>query len=395
MIRLRQDANNRGAAAMPDRDAGRCARLWPWLACGLTLALASPTPAQEAADGEAEAALPGDPQARVDPIVGDEYTEQSRRAVERGLAWLAGQQNDDGTFGRGGGGMGSSSGITGIGGLALMSSGSLPDRGPYGLEVRRAVDAVMAQAQPSGLLSRENAHGVMYSHGFAALFLGEVYGMTGDDRVKEVVQRAVRLIEKTQNSEGGWRYQPAPVDADISVTICQIMALRAARDAGIRVDAEVIEKAVEYVKNCQTRDGGFSYMLSGGEPSGGSAFPRSAAGVASLYYAGIYEGEAVDDGLEYLLRYKPGDRGRAGRGGNVGNHYFYGHYYAVQTMFLAGGDYWAEWFPAIREELVANQRAEGNWSSEVNDEYSTAMALIILQMPNRYLPVFSGKGPGS
>jgi hypothetical protein len=80
----------------------------------------------------------------------------------------------------------------------------------------------------------------------------------------------------------------------------------------------------------------------------------------------------------------------------MGAHYYYGQYYAVQAMFLAGGDYWAQWYPAIRDELITKQdKATGSWPPEISDDYSTACALIILQMPNRYLPVFSGKGPGS
>jgi hypothetical protein len=63
-------------------------------------------------------------------------------------------------------------------------------------------------------------------------------------------------------------------------------------------------------------------------------------------------------------------------------------------MFLAGGDYWTQWYPAIRDELVAKQERNGMWTGEVSPEYCTAIALIVLQMPNRYLPVFNGKGPG-
>ncbi|MEM6312477.1 MAG: prenyltransferase/squalene oxidase repeat-containing protein [Planctomycetota bacterium] len=337
-----------------------------------------------------DAPLPGAAEQRSDPITGEEITPETRQAIENGLAFLSTRQNPDGSFG-GGGGVGASSAITALSALAFMSAGNLPGRGLYGDNVARAVDAILDAAQPSGLLSDENAHGVMYSHGFAALFLGEVYGMTGDPRIKEVLKDAVELIQKSQNHEGGWRYQPAPVDADISVTICQVMALRAARDAGINVDREVIDKAIEYVKNCQTADGGFSYMLAGGRAHGGSAFPRSAAGLASLYYAGISEGPEVERALQYLLRNIPG-----GNNAGMQAHYYYGHYYAAQAAFLAGGEWWGRWYPAIREELIARQNpTSGAWSGEVNNEYATAMALIILQMPNRYLPVFSGKGPGS
>ena len=77
------------------------------------------------------------------------------------------------------------------------------------------------------------------------------------------------------------------------------------------------------------------------------------------------------------------------------SHYFYGHYYACQAMFLAGGEYWATYYPAIRELLIARQnRTTGGWTGEAGEDYATAMALIILQMPNRYLPVFHGKGAG-
>jgi hypothetical protein len=76
-------------------------------------------------------------------------------------------------------------------------------------------------------------------------------------------------------------------------------------------------------------------------------------------------------------------------------HYYYGNYYAVQAMFLAGGDYWAKWYPAIRDQLIAKQEPAGNWEGDASHDYATSMALIILQMPNRYLPVYTGKGPGS
>jgi prenyltransferase beta subunit len=253
------------------------------------------------------------------------------------------------------------------------------------------LDFVLASCQESGLIASDQSHGPMYGHGFATLFLGEIYGMTQDDNVKEKLQKAVRLIQRTQNREGGWRYMPVPYDADISVTICQVMALRSARDAGIKVEKETIDRAIRYVRNCQNPDGGFSYMAGQG---GGSGFARSAAGIASLYYSGVSEGDEINRGLGYLKQFIP-------RKANPGNaeaegHYYYGNYYAVQAMFLAGGEYWADFYPAIREQLIARQsKTTGAWAGDVSEEYATAMALIILQMPNRYLPVYTGKGPGS
>ena len=317
-------------------------------------------------------------------VRGDEITDKQKLAVAKGLEWLARAQQPDGSYSKGASG----AGITGLAGLAFMSAGNLPGRGKYGDNVVKCVKFVLDSTQESGLISADQTHGPMYGHGFATLFLGEVYGMTGDDKVKEKLQMAVRLIERTQNKEGGWRYQPVPYDADISVTICEIMALRAARDAGLKVEKDVIDAAVKYVRRCKNPDGGYSYVANQGS---GSGFARSAAGVASLYYAGIFEGDDLKDGLNYLKQFVPGK----GSSPEMEGHYFYGNYYAVQAMFLAGGDYWAEWYPAIRDQLIARQSPTGNWTGDVSDDYATSLALIILQMPNRYLPVFNGKGPGS
>jgi hypothetical protein len=306
-------------------------------------------------------------------------TSDTQRSIDRGLAFLASQQHDDGSFGSGG--YSRNVAVCGLSGMAFMAGGSTPGRGPYGRQVEQCVGFVLANVQENdGFINAPGAssYGPMYGHGFASLFLAETYGMTLRNDIREKLAKAVELIIKTQNDDGGWRYQPVRREADLSVTICQIMALRAARNAGLYVPHETIDRCVDYVKRSQNGDGGFMYMVQGGP----SAFARSAAGVVALYSAGIYEGPEIENGLRYLRMNLP-------RGGfNRDNHYFYGHYYAVQAMWHAGGDDWRNWYQAIRDELLARQRDDGAWMDSICQEYGTAMATIILQMPNNYLPIF-------
>ena len=363
------------------------------LMTGITLCASLATSAADPPSGSHSAVA-----AQPNQVRGDEITINQRQAVEKGLAWLADHQAPDGSFG---GASGAHAAVTALAGLAFMEAGNLPGRGKYADNVSHCLRFILDSCQESGLIASDQTQGPMYGHGFATLFLGEVYGMTGDDTVKEKLQKAVSLIEHCQSTQpgnaGGWRYQPVPFDADISVTICQVMALRAARDAGIKVEKDTIDNAIRYVRSCQNPDGGFSYMarMGGG---GGSGFARSAAGVASLYYAGVFEGDDLERGLKYIKQFIPGHPQRVGPNGeqmDMEGHYYYGNYYAVQAMFLAGGDYWADWYPAIRDQLISRQSPPGNWSGDFSDDYATSMALIILQMPNRYLPVYAGKGPGS
>ena len=311
----------------------------------------------------------------------NEITPEMTRSVERGLAYLASLQNDDGSFGRGR--YGRHVGIASLAALAFMADGNLPGRGRYGEQVARALEFVLANKSESGLLAAESTTGPMYGHGFATLFLGEIYGMNpNDSRVRDALVRAIDLILNSQNDEGGWRYNPVPYDADVSVTICQVMAMRSARNAGIKIPKDTIDRAVRYVRDCQNADGGFRYM----RQPGSSAWPRAAAGVASLFYAGVYEDDSIERGLEYLSS----NSMIANTGGpQMQAHYFYGQYYATQAMYLAGGDRWEQWWSRVRDELIAMQSDDGSWiDHQAGESYATAMALIVLQMPNRYLPIF-------
>ncbi|MGI9515577.1 MAG: prenyltransferase/squalene oxidase repeat-containing protein [Pirellulaceae bacterium] len=310
--------------------------------------------------------------------------DRTQRAIDRGLTFLARRQIktgiNRGAFGTSGYPCGVAVGA--LGGLAMMCGGSAPAEGKYGGEVERCVEFVLSQVRESGYIARRDnaANENMYGHGFAMLFLAEAYGMTRKAEIGEKLRRAVTLTINSQNTRGGWRYQPTPEQtADLSITVCQIMGLRAARDAGIHVPDEVRELCIDYVKKSQNDNGSFRYQLRGGH----STFAMTAAGVTSLYSAGIYDSDQVKKGLDHLMQHLPG-------GAGSGGHYFYAHYYAVQAMWHAGGDYWNRWYPAIRDELVSRQSADGSWpSSMAGPEFGAAMACIILQMPLNFLPVFS------
>jgi hypothetical protein len=308
-------------------------------------------------------------------------TPPTQRAIDKALIFLGDSQQDDGSFGAGS--YRGNVAVTALAGIALVAGGSTPGRGPYGRPLARAVDYLLSKSQPSGLIFAPYAMGhgeQMYSHGFATLFLAECYGMSARPELRERLSRAVKLIENTQNQEGGWRYPPQRVEqADVSVTVCEVMALRSARNAGIFVPRPVIDRSIQYLERCQNADGGFMYQL----PRGESALARSAAAVAALYCAGAYDARSVAKGLDYLAGFVPQP------GLNQEERYrYYGHYYAGQAMWQAGGKHWSRWYPAVRDHLLSTQHTDGSWrSSSVPPEVDTAMAAVVLQIPNNSLPI--------
>jgi hypothetical protein len=344
-------------------------------------------------------AAPAAPPTRADN--GAEFiTPDTQAAIDRGLTSLAQAQGADGSFADRGGG--TAAGISGLCGLALMAAGHQPGRGKYGKYVSRTVDYVTGLgggANNPGFLTADAGFGrlvtqpsAMYSHGFASLFLAEVCGMVPDParqkKVRAALEQATAFAVAAQNKEGGWRYEPRASVADVSVTVAIMMALRAARNAGVFVRKKTILDGADYIRGCQLADGGFTYF----KAQGFSQFARTAAAIVGLYSASIPEREeenarAVERGLRYLQQFIPGRQFNQRE--IPPQHYYYGQYYAALAMWTAGGEYWRTWFPAVRDELLARARANGGtWTDQFHGSaYATAMSLIVLQLPNNYLPI--------
>jgi hypothetical protein len=300
-------------------------------------------------------------------------------------------------------------GVTALAGMAFLSGGHLPGRGPYGEVVQDALTFVLNAVRDDGYISFNQTR--MYSHAFSLLFLAEVYGMTGDPALRERLDRAVEFTYKSQNATGGWRYAPMAQDSDMSITVCQVVALREARNIGIKVPKEVILKALRYVmESAVTRPnserGAFLYQHKD-VPFNRNSFALTAAGLTTIYQAGLYTDAElarfcrdqgiskvprISDCLDYLHETYDGILN------DYSDHYFYfyGNYYAAQAMYTRGGEEWRRWYGMVREHLLQNAvtaagpgGTEAFWRSRhVGEAFSTSVSAIILQVPKSYLPIF-------
>lgn len=342
-------------------------------------------------------------------------TPEQQQAVDRGLAYLAATQTADGSWiAKIGYKLNNSYnhtsedrghlGVTSLACMAFLAGGHLPGRGAYGPAVERGLDFVLNCVQEDGYITYAGTR--MYDHAFATLFLAEICGMTHREDVKKKLQKAVDFIVKSQNNEGGWRYEPYASESDMSIVVCQVIALRAARNIGIRVPKSTVDRAARYVVDSavtKEQEGGFGGRpnIFGGEAGIGtfhyqkdvhsrSSFPLTAAGVTALYGLGIYSDDLIVKGLDYL-RTTLSNFDRDGENARRGHYYFwYGHYYGVQAMYTAGSPYWEPYFEELRSVLLPMQRADGSWPNEIGPgpAFGTAMAALILEIPYRFLPIF-------
>ncbi|MFO8012865.1 MAG: prenyltransferase/squalene oxidase repeat-containing protein [Phycisphaerae bacterium] len=315
----------------------------------------------------------------------DRVTARTERAIEDGLAFLARTQARNGAWrSRTRYGVYPCA-ITSLAGLALMAGGNTPSEGPYADNVRRAVDFILKCANRNGLIAvMGEEQRPMYGHGFGMLFLAQAYGAEQDAELQRdlyrVLSRAVMLTARSQSPDGGWLYTPDAGSDEGSVTVTQIQALRACRNAGIKVPKATIERAVDYVARCANDDGGISYSL---RNLGRSRPAITAAAVAVLYNAGKYDSPIALRALDYVRQHIEG-----GGTGSFRGHRCYALLYAAQAMYLSSDANW-QWFVSkYRDELLDQQHDDGSWPGDnVGEVYGTAMTLLVLELPYRYLPI--------
>lgn len=329
----------------------------------LTTALA-PVRAAEATPGKSGAA----------DVVVDERSEQF---IKGGLRYLASRQMPNGAWTDD---RNHAAAITGYVLMAFLTTGQLPNEGEHGQTVRRGMDFLLECVRPDGYIAAaEGAHN-MYGHGIATIALGEIYGMTNDDTIRPRLERAIKLIVAAQSKEGGWRYNPRPTDADVSVTVLQVVALRVAKNSGIDVPEETIERAVAYVRKCSHKpSGGFTYQAGRGEAGGA----RTAAAIYSLQVCGKYDDPLIEPASKYLFANFSKSR----------DHFTYGAYYAAPAHYMVGGDTWRKWYALMKDRISREAKSKGDmyfWSSQGpgGDIYGTAVYVSILAMPYGYVPLY-------
>ncbi len=321
----------------------------------------------------------------------DEYTKER---IDKALDWLASKQNGDGSWSdmpR----FPNNVAVTSFAMLGFMSQGHVPNQGKYGSNVSKGLRFLLSQARDDGLIAGpRSGQDMMYCHGIATLTLSQLLGMFNDELVKKTLQKAVKLIIRCQTRDGGinhggWRYTPFPGQADISVTIMQVMALRSAKDSGMLVPDETMKRALSYINSCYDENtGGYTYMPKNHAPG----FARTAAGICVLKLCGEYD-KKIDRSIEYLKKEMLQPR----------EHFWYGHYYACHAMHQVGGKDWEDYYNYIRKEFLPAKNRDGYHSQHQQSEngswsrfdgqgsgpvYQTSVAVIALSVPANYLPIF-------
>lgn len=320
--------------------------------------------------------------------IGDPVPRDVREMYDRGLQYLASTQTPNGDWQ--GGGHDSGPGVTGLALMCFLASGEDPNFGLYSQNVKRALRSIISHQDPStGYLGNS-----MYHHGFAMLALAEAYGAV-DDRLLWADQNSVRarsigaalelavrlaLTSQKKNPTGGWRYSPDSRDADTSVSGAVLVGLLAARNAGIEVPDEAIDKAVAYYSQMTAPSGQVAYA--GGIGGFDESMARISIGTLVFAVARRKDLAQYKAALGYLTK-KLDDAGHSGHGGID-----YQRYYQAQALFQGDVEAWEKWNKLLIRQLKLAQQSDGSFRGSFGPNLSTSMSLLSLALNYRFLPIY-------
>ena len=302
--------------------------------------------------------------------VNDTVSVEVEAIYKRSLRYLSNTQSADGAWG---GGTGSRPGTVGLCLLAFLAHGDDPNHGPYAENIRKSINYLITKHQegPNGYMGPQ-----MYDHGFATLALAECYGMVDNKRIAPALKKCVALILQAQktNPRHGWRYNPDAKDADSTVSGCQLVALLAARNAGIPVPDDAIEKGLGFMRSCRASNGAYGYT----SKSGGRV---TLTAIGSLCYALAKKKDEAgyDRSTAYLIK-------------NINNQEttwpFYLRYYMAQALFQADEESWGKWNTNNTRLLSVLQLPDGSFAGKHGNAYCTATACLSLALNYRFLPIY-------
>lgn len=336
-------------------------------------------------------------------------------SVDKGLAWLAGQQEADGRFPSDDA---AQPAVTSMAIMAFLSRGHMPDQGKYGKHISAAIDFVLSTQRRRGYFSLlpvtppaqhlNPSQTVTYNHSIAGLMLGEVYGMTSGERSKRIedaITRALIFHREVQSRQkevksdfGGFRYgypESPNASSDMSVTGWALMFLRSARNAEFNVPKQYFDEGLDFVERCYESNpklhekGVFRYRPLASDPNGNPqiTLANTASAMLTLILGGRHQNAGIVDGVRW---FRSREYPRPWQEG-----YFYlSTYYSSQAMAQVGGDTWNQIFPQIARNLLEEQAADGAWplgsgnESKFGQTYTTSLAILALTPAYQLLPIY-------
>jgi hypothetical protein len=225
------------------------------------------------------------------------------------------------------------------------------------------------------------------------------------DRIREMIEQQIDLLERYEVVDGGWAYYDfnahtrKPSGSSISfVTATVLISLLEARQAGFTVSDRIVERGIESIRRQRLPDYAYAYgeylkmrpRYSINRPAGSSGRSQACNLAMRLWGDATVTDEVVQTWLERLFaRNLWLDMGRKRPIPHeswfkiAGYFFYYGHYYAALNIEQLPEDSRPPLQDQLAHVLLRLQEKDGSWWDfplyNYHQQYGTAMALMSLK----------------
>ncbi|MBI4833720.1 MAG: hypothetical protein HY811_02715 [Planctomycetes bacterium] len=360
---------------------------------------------------------------------------RNESAVMAGLYWLARHQNPDGSWGatafqnqcKGGrcSGTGQTEFDVGLTGLALLaftganySPGSIGPRDTFGGikfgdTVRKAAMYLKGIQKANGMYGENSMLKFMYNQGTCSYGMSDLYCVMKDkgepavNVFKDTALKGVQCIIDSQNDGKAWRYKPKDGDNDMSVSGWCMMALKTAEEGGlIKVPQTVWDGVKAHLDDVTDLGyGGVGYRERGNVAILGSEKEKwdsgqlytppslTAVGIMCRIFMGQNRKDAViANSAAMLVEGGNLPKWDANQYGKIDYYYWFYGSYALNQFDGPKGSCWGKWEKEMLPVVIKSQKTKSDgcangswdpidrWSPEVGRIYSTAIAILTLEV---------------
>ncbi|MGB3968356.1 MAG: hypothetical protein WBO45_16590, partial [Planctomycetota bacterium] len=285
-------------------------------------------------------------------------------------------------------------GASGLALLAFRASGHTSTDGPHAQVVQRGLQWLAAQQNPEGRFGTNASHDFIYSHAIGTLAMARFAKAEPGQPWTGKATAGLGYLVQHRNPGAAWRYQPHDGDNDLSVTTWCVAACKACGEVGIELGAEPWRRVEDYVSALSDPSGMHGYSKSS-EPSSRKPgdhqmrFPPERG--AAMTAAGLY--------CRQLLGQKAGRSGVMAQAAALladkppssdpqALDYYY-WYHGTVALKKHGGQPWTQWQKPLRTVVLPLQRKDGNfagswdpvdvWGEDGGRIVATALLCLTLQ----------------
>lgn len=304
--------------------------------------------------------------------------------ILRGLYWLRDHQEPGGSWSP----SRHTDAMTGLALLAFLGHGETPSSAEFGDTVSKGMSWLAGR-----VLAGNHDQDRGYGHAIAVYALAEAAAMTGIPYAAAARDAGLTRIVAGQQPGGGFDYNYTKGTRwDLSVSAWQIQAMKAGYLGGSNVPGlkQALDHALRFVRETSYASGRFGYS----KPGNGS-WAIQGAGTLSMQILGAHRSPEVKTVLARMVaEYQP--TWSTEKSFKPHSHPSYEWYYCGQAMFHYGKGTYKRWFEKFTPMVIEQQHRDGHWrcpgaTSEIgtfDPYYSTAMNLLTLEIPFRYLAAY-------